>query len=105
VPRKSFTNKTCRKKRTRLLKYSKRSGTREVGKKEAVPVSGFVSKCVLDFDICLQSWSNLEHSVGVKEDFLGKSVPFTWDSSRSGINGSVENSARKLTGLHHGKTT
>jgi hypothetical protein len=74
-------------------------------KQISLPVSGFVSKCVRDFDICLHSASSLEQSVGVRDDLRGKRVPFTWDNSRSGINGSTQNSARSPTGLHHGITT
>jgi hypothetical protein len=71
----------------------------------SIPVSGLVSKCVRDFDMCLHSASSLEQRVGVRDDLRGKSVPFTCDNSRSGINGSTQNRARSPTGLHHGITT
>ena len=74
------------------------------GKELTSPVSGLVSKCVRDFDMCLQSASNLEHRVGVRDDLRGNSVPFTCDNSRSGIKGSTQNRARSPTGLHHGIT-
>jgi len=49
-----------------------------------LPVSGFVSKWVLLFDMCRQSKFNLDRSVEVSEDFLGNKVPLTCDNSKSG---------------------
>ena len=65
------------------------------------PVSGFVSKCVRDFDICLHKAFKREQSVGVTLDFRGNKVPLTWDNSKSGIKGSKKNSALILIGLHN----
>lgn len=70
----------------------------------AVPVSGLVSKCVLDFEICRHKLNNLDASVDVKLLFLGNKVPLTCDNSKSAIKGSKRNSALKPTGLHHGRT-
>lgn len=68
------------------------------------PVSGFVSKWVRAFDMCLHSWMRRDVRVGVKELLRGNRVPFTWDSSRSGMKGFMEKRARRPTGLHHGRT-
>lgn len=72
---------------------------------KCLPVSGLVSKCVLDFEICLHSVRSLEASVGVSELLRGNSVPFTCDNSRSGVKGETHTNALRLTGLHHGMTT
>lgn len=74
-------------------------------KKEILPVSGSVSKCVRLLLICLQSAINREQRVGICDDFLGNNVPFSWLNSRSGVNGCTNSKARKDTGLHHGTAT
>lgn len=78
MSREAFSNETCNK---RVKIVNCRIKDRKIfmlfKSAQILPVSGFVSKCVRDLDMCLHKRSKREQRVGVREDLRGKSVPFT----------------------------